>query len=103
MIQFGVVGNVDEELRRRAVAIVRASHRHGPPLVQQVALGLHADGLHRRLLVEFRRQSAALHDEAANHPMEHRIGVETVVDVLQKILDGLGRGLGIELDLDRPF
>ena len=103
-VQELVVGDVDEELRGRGVGVAGARHRERARNVHEAGLarllGFDRDRRLRRLLLEIRREAAALDHEARDHAVELRAVVVLGLHVVEEVRDGLRRGVGKELDLD---
>src|SRR5574338_404969 len=68
--------------------------------VAQAVIGLVADRGARRLVLQVRRESAALDHEARDHAMEHRAVVEPALHVFLEVLDRLGRPVRVQLQHD---
>src|SRR5258708_24064702 len=75
MIESGVVGEVDVELRRGAARLARARHREGAALVAQTVGRLVLDRGARRFLRHRRRIAPALDDVAHDNPVPDGPGV----------------------------
>ncbi len=98
MIEKLVVREVHEELRSGAVDVAGAGHRQRAALVLQAVLGLVLDRITGLLVLEVRRQPAALDHEAGDDPVERRAVEESLIHIAQEILDRDGRFLREKLD-----
>src|SRR5712672_3221811 len=98
VIEEVVVLDVDEKLARGRMRVGSPRHGDGIAIVLQAVASLILDGLLSRLLAHSRLEAAALHHEAVDDTVEHGVGVEPRLDVGEKILDRLGRALGVELE-----
>src|SRR4030095_223864 len=78
----------------------RARHPHRVFAVLHPIACFVGDRLPGRLLLHPRFHAAALDHEAVDHPMEDRVVVVAIADVLKEIRDGLRRVLGVELERD---
>src|SRR5690606_13556481 len=101
-VQVEVVVQVDIELTRRGVRLVRACHADRAAQVAQPVAGLVRHGLLGGLRLEIRREAAALREKALYHAVEDRAGVEALVDVLEKELHRQRGALRLELDDEAP-
>src|SRR5260221_235180 len=99
-IQGGVVLEVDEELRRRAVGVVRAGHGHRSPAVADAVPGLVADGRIGRLLVHVRGHASALDHEGRYDAVEEGAVIVALAHVFEEVLGGDGRLVVVEADPD---
>src|SRR5687768_16341759 len=86
MIQEAVVHDIDEELRGRAVQVVRARHRERAALVLEPVVRLVLDRRVAGLVLHVGRESAALDHESGNHAVEDRAVVVALVHVTQEVL-----------------
>ena len=101
VVEEGVVGEVDEELRGGAVDLAGARHGERAALVLQAVLRLVADRRMRALVAELRIEPAALDDEARHDAVKDRAVEMPLIDVAQKILHAERRLLGEELHRER--
>src|SRR6266540_157559 len=99
-IEEVVVGDVDEELRRRRMRIGRARHRDRVAVVLEAVRRFVRDRRARALLREPGLHAPTLDHEVLDHAVEQRVVVVSVAYVLEEVLDGLRRVGGIELDAD---
>src|SRR5215469_6825746 len=98
VVEKGVVGEVDEELRGGAVDVAGARHRQTAAGVLQSVLRLVADRRARLLAGEVGGEAAALDDEARHDAMKDRAVEVALIDVAQEILDREWRLLREQLD-----
>src|SRR5690606_42062881 len=84
-IEIEVVVQVDVELARRRVRIVRAGHPDRSAEVAQAVAGFVHDAARRRLLDEIFRIPAALRDEIVHDAVEDRALVMALFHVAQEI------------------
>src|SRR5450759_2485702 len=99
-----VVRYVDEELRSRGLRIAGARHRQCARHIEKTGFAaLFSFVLNRTaggLLLEVRGKPAALDHESRDYAVKLRAVVLLALDVGQKILDRLRRGVRVELDSD---
>ena len=100
VIEKVIIGDVDEELRRRGVRIVGSRHRDGVTLVLEPVSGFILDRRPGRFWLEVRRKAAALDHEAVDHTVEQRIAEVARAHIVEEVGHGLGRVLLVELERD---
>ena len=79
---------------------VRARHRDRADVVLEAVPASFAIGSARRLLLHVRVEAAALDHEAVDDAVENGAVVVIVLHVLEEVLDGLRRLIGIQLEDD---
>ena len=95
-VEEGVVGDVDEELRRGRMRIVGTRHGDGIGVVLQAVVGLVLDRCLAGLLRHARLETAALDHKARDNAVEYRVVVMAGFGVGDEILDRFRRLFGIE-------
>ena len=112
VIEEGVVGDVDEELRAGRMRLHGAGHGDGADLVGDAVVGFVLDRCAGRLLLHAWLETAALDHEVADHAVENGAVVMAFLHVLLEVGHGF-RGLvgeqvqgddavvGVQFDHDR--
>ena len=104
-VERRIFGNHDEELRRGAVRIIRARHRHDAALVRDRA-EFGVDGLRRTARSPSLRRTgdrvwiAALDHEAGDDAMKLGAVVEAFLREIDEVLHMIRRHVGKEADVD---
>jgi len=99
-IQSGVIGMVDEELGGGAIGIVGSGHGDGASEILETIGGLIGDWGPGGFLLEVGGKAAALDHETLNHAVEDRAVEETILDILDEVLNGDRGGLVVEGEND---
>jgi hypothetical protein len=100
LVEEGVVLHVDEELCRGGIGVHRAGHREGAAHVGQAAAAFQRDRRAGGLLAHVRLHPATLDHEVLDHAVEDGAVVVAGLDVLDEVVDGLGRLGAVKLDND---
>ena len=100
MVEEAVVLDVDEKLRGGGMRVVGARHGDGVAVVLQAVVGFILDRRAGRLLLHARLEAAALDHEAVDDAVKDRAVVMAGLNVVNEVLDGFRRFVGIQFEGD---